>query len=61
MIRNITKLETKENALAKLKVEFDSLVEKKQSKVLICSEPSEVQFSPEDLHVPECDRTTIFL
>ena len=30
--KNINELETKENTLAELKVEFDSLIEKKQSK-----------------------------
>ena len=53
--KNIIELETKENTLAELKVEFDSLIEKKQSKTLIHSEPSEIKFSPKDLHVPEWD------
>ena len=53
--KNIIELETKENTLAKLKVEFDSLIEKRQSKTLIHSEPSKVKFSPKDLHVPEWD------
>ena len=51
--KNIIELETKENTLAELKVEFDSLIEKKQSKTLIHSEPSKVKFSPKDLRVPE--------